>query len=318
MNRSIRGAMRGWILVTLILAAPLASQAQWLANVGAETPDESSQANAFLPNEIWVHAGDNITWTFVPVNEIHTVTFLTPGQVRPSAGACVESSGTSFDGTSCVSSAPSLNGATYTVTFPTAGNYKLVCLIHLNMNGTIHVLPATATLPFNQSFYNSEAASEATDLLLDGVVAIAQAHDFGPGPNGVVMHGEMTATPGGRQYVSVVRFLPYVIVIHAGDTVEWMNTDPTEPHTVTFGPANFAPTNVTTNDDGSLQGTITSTSSTLSSGILEAAPEDATGRAQSPPGTTRILVTFPNPGTYQYICSIHVADGMKGTVQVIP
>jgi hypothetical protein len=36
------------------------------------------QALAFLPNEIWIHAGDSITWTF-PVSEPHTVTFLTPG-----------------------------------------------------------------------------------------------------------------------------------------------------------------------------------------------------------------------------------------------
>jgi plastocyanin len=318
MNRSIPGAMRGLMLAALIAAAPFALRAQWLANVGAESPDEATQANAFLANELWIHAGDNITWTFVPVNEVHTVTFLTPGQVRPSSGACTAPSGSSFDGTSCVSSGTLKNGATYTVTFPTAGNYKLVCLVHVNMNGAIHVLPASSSLPYTQSFYNTEAADQATDLINDGAIAIAQAHDFGPGPDAVVMHGEMTATAGGRLYAAVVRFLPGIIVVRVGDTVDWMNTDPTEPHTVTFGPASFAPTNVTTAADGSLQATISSTSAVVSSGILQAAPEDATGRAQSPLGTTRIQITFTQPGTYQYICSIHEADGMKGTVQVIP
>ena len=64
-----------------MVVVPLGLRGQWLANVGAESPDEARQADAFLPNEIWIHV-DNITWTVVPRNEIHTVTFLTPGQVR--------------------------------------------------------------------------------------------------------------------------------------------------------------------------------------------------------------------------------------------
>jgi plastocyanin len=314
------GTIRGCLLSMLIVAAPLVLQAQWLANVGAESPDEARQADAFLPNEIWIHAGDNITWTFVPQNEIHTVTFLTLGQVRPSfaAGTCNAPSGSSFNGNSCVSSAPSSNGAKYTVTFPTAGNYKLVCLVHANMNGAVHVLPTSAALPHDQSFYDTESRDQARDLINDGDAASSEAHDFGAGANAVVMHGEIIATAGGRQYLAIVRFLPGNITVHVGDTVEWMNTDPTEPHTVTFGPPNFAPTGVTTAADGSLEATISNTSATLSSGILAAAPEDRTGLAQSPLGKTRISITFTQPGTYQYICSIHVGLGMKGTVKVVP
>ena len=322
MNQSNRpwclGAIRGCVLSVLILAAPTVLRAQWLANVGAENPDEARQANAFLPNEIWIHAGDNITWTFVPVNEIHTVTFLMPGQPRPAFGGCVEPSGTSFDGSSCVSSAPSDNGAKYTVTFPTAGNYKLVCLVHANMNGAIHVLPASTPLPHNQTFYDAEAGDQARDIINDADGAIQEAHDFGPEANAVIMHGEIRATAGGRQYLAILRFLPGTIQVHVGDTVEWMNIDPTEPHTVTFGPRNFAPTNVTTAADGAFQATISTTSATLSSGTLQAALEDRTGLAQSPLGQTRIRITFTQPGTYQYICSIHAGVGMKGTVQVLP
>jgi len=65
---------------------PQSAKAQgvtYSANVGAETKDQGVQADAFLPNEIWLLENDSITWTFVPKNEIHTVTLLTPGQVRP-------------------------------------------------------------------------------------------------------------------------------------------------------------------------------------------------------------------------------------------
>ena len=37
------------------------------------------QALAFLPNEIWIHEGESITWTF-ETDEIHTVSFCRPGK----------------------------------------------------------------------------------------------------------------------------------------------------------------------------------------------------------------------------------------------
>ncbi len=39
----------------------------------------SKQAIAFLPNEMWIHAGDSITWTSAS-GDIHTVSFFVAGQ----------------------------------------------------------------------------------------------------------------------------------------------------------------------------------------------------------------------------------------------
>src|SRR5579864_8785349 len=117
------------LLAAAALMVPSAAKAQttYNANVGAETPDQSVQADAFLPNELWLFEGDSIQWTFVPKNEVHTVTLLATGQVRPSApppaGPPFSVQGVncgpapSFDGSACVSTPAGMaNGATFTVT----------------------------------------------------------------------------------------------------------------------------------------------------------------------------------------------------------
>jgi plastocyanin len=159
------------LLALAVLSLPQTIQAQqnWQAKVGAESPDMGKQALAFLPNEIWIHVGDSITWTFNS-DEIHTVTFLTVGQIYPPFQVgCpgFSSSGAPFDGSSCVTTEPFVKGQTFTVTFPAAGNYKINCLVHNTMNGTIHVLDASAILPHDQAFYDQEAADQSADLLTD-------------------------------------------------------------------------------------------------------------------------------------------------------
>lgn len=312
-----------WVGGLAVSSRPVEAQQTWIDWVASESSDEAKQANAFLPNEFWVHEGDSISWIFVPVNEIHTVTFLIPGKVRPSFTAgCpgTTTSGSSFDGSKCVNSGPMMNRARYSVKFPTAGNFKLVCLVHANMNGTIHVLPVSAKLPFEQSFYTTQFMDQAKDLLNDVDRPLEEVREFPRDEHAVLMAGEISATAGGRQYLAIVRFLPREIHIHAGQTVEWMNTDPTEPHTVTFGtPTSVTtPQNVDTAADDAFEGTISSNADIVNSGILQAAPEDRTGLAQSPPGKTRIRITFTEPGTYSYICGIHAGLGMKGTVVVEP
>ena len=171
MSHGPNGATRvlltlGVFLFALLLVVPQPAKAQrtWNANVGAETKDQAGQADAFLPNEIWINAGDSIQWTWRTKNEPHTVTLLAPEtstfptppppagppvgppfvfpNICPSPNPYAGGSAT-YDGTTCVSTGLMNGGmapSTFTVTFPNAGNYKLVCLIHPNMNGTIHVL----------------------------------------------------------------------------------------------------------------------------------------------------------------------------------
>src|SRR5215831_1400486 len=155
------------MLVAGLLLLPQLLAAQWNATVGAESSDLGRQGLAFLPNEIWIHAGDSITWT-VTADEPHTVTFLTDGQARPSftVGCPGFSAGSAiFDGSTCVTSAVLFKGSQLRVAFPVAGNFKLVCLIHSDMTGIVHVLDPSQPLPHDQEFYDRLAQEEATALV---------------------------------------------------------------------------------------------------------------------------------------------------------
>jgi len=305
------------------LLSPPAVNAQWQATVGAQSQDMGRQALAFLPNEIWIHAGDNITWT-VETDEIHTITFLMTGQVRPPFPVgCpgFSPTGSSFDGSTCVTTPPMVKGMTFNVVFPTAGNFKLVCLVHQDMTGAIHVLDPSTPLPHDQAFYDKEAARERHDLLADNDEAHVHGH-AGLSNTVTVGIGEVVGNGGGHQTRSVMRFIHPDTFIHAGDTVEWTNHDSVTPHTITFGddPANPIPPsgNVTMDADGALHATINSASDSVHSGFIVSAPQERIGLAQAPLRTTRFRVTFTKAGTYLYQCALHDNLGMTGRIVVLP
>jgi plastocyanin len=326
-----------WALLLAVLIVPQAVRAQWHATVGAQSGDKGHQALAFLPNEIWIHTGDSITWRF-DVDEIHTVTFLNDTDTRPvfSVGPSngFSSGSASFDGSTSISTPPLANGATFIVTFPNPGNFKLVCLVHENMTGVVHVLEASQQLPHNQDFYDRQAADQRRELLADrdgggfdpshrqhGDHAAHHSNDAHLVTAGI---GEISATAGGSQTLSVMRFKDDNIFIRAGQTVEWDNHDPVTPHTITFGiePAEqdlVSPSkNVSTDADGARHAIIKSSADNVHSGFIIAPPQERIGLAQSPLGVTRFRVTFPNAGWFPYICALHDNLGMKGTVIVFP
>lgn len=328
------------LLAFALLALPRFAQAQqtWKATVGAQSKDMAKQAMAFLPNEVWIHAGDSITWTFAS-GDIHTVSFLTVGQPYPfdftSGCPPVSASGSSFDGSTCVSSAPSVKGQTFAVTFPKSGNYEIVCLVHPEMFGVIHVLDISENLPFEQEDYDEQAEDQAEALLKDAD-AHSHHHSIGdmfsarvrPGTRHVTAGtGEIAATAGGQQAFSSVRFIDGTVEIHAGDTVEWTNLDPVLGHTITFGtepqdlfdPSCSPNCSVNTDPDGALHATITGPGQNVHSGAIVALLEDEPGVPQGPVfPPTRFRVTFTKAGTYPYICAFHDNLGMKGTVIVLP
>jgi plastocyanin len=331
------------LALSAILIAGAATTAlhaeEWRVLVGAESHHRGSQALAFLPNELWVHVGDTIRWTF-PTHERHTLSFLRPGQTRPPGfgpifGVVVGCPGTtpdgsSFDNSACVSTGvlmlddhqTAADAPSYSVAFPTPGNYKFVCLIHADMTGLVHVLDMSATLPHDQDFYDRQARRDEAALLDEASRARDRA-DHGDAAAGSVAAGigaVVTMTGAGSQTASLMRFERKVVVVRAGDTVEWTSLDPSINHTVTFGtePADPRPASpgVSLTSDGARQAVINSPSDSVSSGFLTPAPQDRANLAQSAPGVTRFRVTFTAPGTYEYICAVHDELGMAGTVIV--
>jgi plastocyanin len=313
---------------------------EWQVMVGAESPNRGSQALAFLPNELWIHAGDSIHWLF-QTHERHTLTLLKPGQTRPPAFGptfgvvvgCpgVTADGSSYDGRSCVTTdvlmlddtSNSQETPTYSVTFPSAGNFKFVCLIHADMTGVVHVVDPSVALPHDQHFYGREARRDGAMLLADAA-GLADQHrdDHDRGTSGGIAVGigaVVTMSGAGSQTASLMRFERSVVVVRVGDTVEWTSLDPSINHTVTFGiePADPRPAvNVSLSSDGARQAVIGSPWDNVNSGFLSPAPQDRANLAQSAPGVTRFRVTFTSPGTFEYICAVHDQLGMKGTVIV--
>jgi plastocyanin len=324
-------------LASVVLPRTVEAQQVWRATAGAQSEDMGKQAVAFLPNEMWIHAGDSITWTSAS-GDIHTVSFFVAGQkYMDFTVGCpgYSPSGVSFTGLTCVSAPPLNIGQSFTVKFPVTGSFKVICLVHPHMTGVIHVLAAHAALPHDQAFYDKEAADQQHSILADSDQdKDKDHHDHGdmddkisahviPGKNSVTAGvGEMASTAAGFQSLSIVRFLNGTITIHVGDTVEWTNLDPALPHTVTFGvdPANPGPPsgNVTFDVDGAGHATLHFVGDSAHSGIFGAAPEDQVGVPQAAPGYTVFRVTFTHPGTYDYICALHDTLGMVGKVVVLP
>src|SRR2546428_1336415 len=229
------------LLISILL--PVSALADnWQLQVGAQNGNRSHQALAFLPNEIWIHSGDSITWAFV-ANEVHTVTFLTPLQVRPNRFTGCPGGGppdgrtrdfSVYDGTACVNSGilTSEDGQTYTVVFPVTGNFKLVCLAHPNMTATIHVLAISTPLPHDQAFYDKEADRERAALLSD---VMASGHNHS-GPNEVTAGvGHIIGNGGGTQTPRGMGFLGAKEIIHFGGNVEWATAERGTGPTITLG-----------------------------------------------------------------------------------
>jgi len=383
MKRALLFSKSGWmlVLVLLLLFVPKAVQATtWEVALGAQSSDASRQAMAFLPNEIFIDAGDSVTWTS-DTGEAHTVTFLqqpeapaTPGSfpttavTRPNfqatgpgslfgcaggnqggtapttpAGIPMLSPGStasiSYAGTGCVNSGPmcvdslqpdgkpddACHLSSYTVTFENTGDYKLVCLIHSDMTGVVHVAAPSTTYPHDQSFYNNQGLNEAQTLLntlpTPPVVPADQ----------VLMTSVLSATGGGKQYLALMRFFPQTITVNVGDTVQWTNDGADEPHTVTFLPAGgteppapVTPGGIADPHYSSVDGTIPNAvgcgvagATCFNSGLIGPANQDQQGLPQTPTGVQRARVTFTAAGVYNYYCILHDELGMLGQVIVL-
>jgi plastocyanin len=282
-------------------AAPQGAQ-DWQVTVGAQSADRAVQVLQYYPAAITVNVGDTITWTD-PTPEIHTVTFLAPGQERPEFDRGdplqAQPQGTGqIDGNGYLNSGILENGQSFTATAAQPGAYEYICLVHRLQVGSVLVNPAGAPYPGTQADYTATAgAAEPVIAQWQARLAVYQPESRRR-PDGTTEH--VLSGGLGDGIGATMRFLPQTIEVRVGDTVTWDNQDTETPHTVTFGPPQGPPQNAWGNPQA-FDGATPLNSSRF-------------GPAW-PPGPT-YSVTFTTPGQFSYICLLHTGAFMLGTVAV--
>ena len=151
----------------------------WQVGVGAQSPDKARQANFFFNRNITIDVGDTVLWTD-HADEIHTVTFLAPGQTRadvplftpagngiaPNPVALGPAGGPSFDGSAYTNSGLlAAVGQQYSLTFSKAGDFAYICLVHSTMSGVIHVQPQGTPYPKTQAQYDTQSRIQTAEDL---------------------------------------------------------------------------------------------------------------------------------------------------------
>jgi plastocyanin len=284
----------------------------WTVQVGSESSDQAIQGMAFLPENIYVNAGDKVTWRANSA-EIHTVTFLAEGQslestqpfnpMRPEFISQI--GGKDYDGVSYYNSGIFTNVSDtgfkqvkkYTLRFPNEGDFTYYCLVHgMAMKGTVHVRAAGTEYPYSQSQYNRQADKQERAILRDGHQQWDAARDWvdkQEAAGGPDKHVVIAGTDNGTSMV--MRYVHQKIEVRVGESVTFVNIGMGAPHTVTFGtePANFLDPS---GDPKAYSG------GDLNSGLM--------------PMKTSFTVTFTKAGEFDYICALHDFMGMVGTVEV--
>lgn len=288
----------------------------WTIMAGAQATDSHAkhgiQVAEYLPSQLWIDAGDTVVWR-VPTGEPHTITFLRKGQRPPvfnPADPMVSQrqGGSTYTGTgyfnSGVMPAAAIGGpknapTTYALTFTKLGDWHYHCLLHGEMAGTVHVLPAGSPLPFTQADYRKQGAQQTKALVGRGMMLERTALQVAKTRGALVVAGT------GDGAIEDQDYYPARLTIHVGRTVTFLNLDPEAPHTVTFGrePGNPAAVQKPYGNPSAFAG------GNLNSGYFGVKP---------PWAGPRWTVRFTKAGVYRYHCALHDVNGMKGVIVVKP
>jgi len=203
--------------------------------------------------------------------------------------------------------------AAYKLKFPKKGTYKYLCLVHPGMDARVKVLPKSATIPSaktDRKARNKEYAKALKDAKRLGKLK--------PSGNNVVAGND-------NDTVAWFRFFPATRTIKAGQSVRFSITSKSEIHTMSFGPQatssfvevqpqpagpprlQFSPLVIMPSDNplvpytGSNHG-----NGFFNTGVIDTNPAS--------PNPSSVEVTFTNPGSYLFECTIH--PGMQGTIKV--
>ncbi len=318
--------------------------------VGAENPHRGVGIHAYFPESVTIHAGDTVRW-LQNANEIHTVTFLAGTEpaalIIPAeeAGFPPEPSPLLFNPTAVNQVVP-LNGlydgASYansglmgredgqvqefSLTFTREGVYDYICLVHgAMMSGQVVVMATDVSIPSpNQQMAGGNKQIAEKLAQVSAVLHAAEADIRSPvrNPDGTTTYYVSIGYAEGQ--IDLMQFFPDKLNVRPGDTVVWeMSPHNDAPHTVTFlngepepglvipVPQLSGPPLLYANPETffpSASGPVLMREGIYNSGVMEPIP-----------GTTYTLVIGDmHPGPEPFLCLVHDASGMTGTLTILP
>ncbi|HEV2590793.1 MAG TPA: plastocyanin/azurin family copper-binding protein [Gaiellaceae bacterium] len=222
-----------------------------------------SDALAFFPRAVTIHAGDTVTWhvlgfhtvTFsgryrpypfvtptgkqplvkdatgapfwwaghAPVLDISPLTLLQQGGASISSPAQVRSSGL----IRVIAAPPNTAPQPYSLTFTVPGVYHYRCAVHPGMRGVVVVVPASKPVP--SAAQELAAAQSAVKRAVVDMHALSKTRAAGA-------LRVLVGTGHNSTGAELTSFFPARLSVHVGSTVRFVNHDQTDIHTVTFGP----------------------------------------------------------------------------------
>ncbi len=301
--------------------------------------------DAYFPDNLSVHVGDTVKFK-QNAAEIHTVTFLAPGQALPdflSTFPLMDPAvyfpvvpanhlydGTGYANSGIMSTDPSFSlpgeqNTSFWLTFTKAGSYQYLCLVHgMMMSGTIHVVDPSVAIPAPVEIRHQVNKSIANLLKqVPAAIRAAKAAIIPP-----VHHSDGTTTYNvnvGFMYgmIDLMSFFPRKLEVHPGDTVVWHMT--TTPHTITFLNGNAEPPLIIP----AVWPPTSAPTVMFNPGILGPSPSVIGGMALNKtdmfhsgflpvPDSTFSLTIGKIQGPVSYRCLLHDASGMVGKLVVEP
>ena len=291
----------------------------WNVGTGSSTRSYAIQSLDFGPESITIDAGDSIVYHVGSGvgGDAHTVAFVPRGMPIPSPGNpqdLAPAGGNVVDGTHFVNSGIVVGGQTFTLHFPRAGTFRILCLFHEPaMVSTVIVQAAGTPYPHNASFYASVSASDRWTDFLQAEDSIASFPFTNGGTTlaaGIDKGRTLFPPPSDA---TVLRFLDSNRLsdlptagdktIHVGTTLKWVNETNVEPHTITIVPAgqNDLPN---APPDPAFGGHVFDGSHAINSGTII--------------GGQSFSATFTHTGKFLYGCLYHDNSRMEAWITVVP
>ena len=275
--------------------------------------------NLFLPDSVFLRAGDTVTWDFT-WDEPHSVTFGEiagdpSGPSHPGV-AVVEHDGTAFVNSGLIFGSKSAPES-FSVKFTKEGTFDYYCFIHPLMTGKVFVQAPGIGEQDNQLSVDTRGQANYVSALAALKAAAGQAAAKPVAVTGTAAAKKYTIQVSSNNDLpmgDVMQFFPASLNVSVADSVEFVSNVHT-PHDVIFpGPADLSgPPPPGLEEFDPFEGDFNYTPGVkLDNTKVVISPVIG---LEFPAGTTASF-TFAKAGTYDYACLLHFEQGMVGRINV--